>query len=90
MPAELNSVNETVRQYFRGPPRSRYVVTDCDVDMSIAAPDALTIYDEILDQAPQAECVGPMLRVRDIPRDFPQFNRAMNRHVEAQRRPGVG
>jgi len=80
--AQLNSVNETVRAHFAGAPSSRYVVTDCDIDMSIAAPDALAIYGELLDRFPEAACAGPMLRVRDIPRDYPLFNHAMNRHIE--------
>jgi hypothetical protein len=81
-PDDLNSVNETVRNFFGGLPKSRYVVTDCDVDMSIAAADALTIYGELLNQFPHASCVGPMLRIRDIPRDYPLFNWAMNRHID--------
>jgi hypothetical protein len=80
--AQLNSVNETVRAHFGGAPRTRYVVSDCDIDMSIAAPGALAIYDELLDRFPEAGCVGPMLRIRDIPRDYPLFNRVMNRHIE--------
>jgi hypothetical protein len=80
--AQLNSVNETVRAHFGGPPSARYVVTDCDIDMSIAAPHALAIYGELLDRFPEATCVGPMLRIRDIPRDYPLFNHVMNRHVE--------
>jgi hypothetical protein len=80
---ELNAVSETVRAHFGGPPSSRYVVSDCDIDMSIAAPDALALYSELLDQFPDAECVGPMLRIRDIPREYPLFNRVMNRHIEA-------
>jgi hypothetical protein len=81
-PKELNLVNETVRAHFGGTPSSRYVVTDCDVDMSIASADALAVYSEILDELPEAACVGPMLRIRDIPSEYPLFNRVMNRHIE--------
>jgi hypothetical protein len=80
--AQLNSVNETVRAHFGGAPGSRYVVSDCDIDMSIAAPRSLEIYGELLDRFPAATCVGPMLRIRDIPREYPLFNHVMNCHIE--------
>lgn len=85
--SDLHSVNETIYRYFRGAPSTRYVVTDCDVDMSIADSDALRIYGELLDQFPAAEVVGPMLKVRDIPREYPLFNRVINRHQWFWRRP---
>jgi glycosyltransferase involved in cell wall biosynthesis len=87
--SELCSVNDTIRRHFHGTPTSDYVVTDCDVDMTIAAPDAVAVYTELLEMFPQAECVGPMLRIRDIPRDYPLFNQAMNRHIKQfwHRRP---
>jgi glycosyltransferase involved in cell wall biosynthesis len=78
---ELDSVDGTVRRHFERSPPSAYVVTDCDVDMSIAAPDALMLYAELLERLPAAECVGPMLRIRDISPDYPLFNHVMNRHI---------
>jgi glycosyltransferase involved in cell wall biosynthesis len=80
---QLNRVDETVQAYFRdmATPR-RYVVTDCDIDLSIAAANSLTVYDDLLDRFPQAECVGPMLRIVDVPRHFPLYNKVMNRHIE--------
>jgi hypothetical protein len=79
---QLNSVNATVRTHFGDVSNGRYVVTDCDIDMSIADPDALAIYGELLDRFPATACAGPMLRIRDIPRDYPLFNHVMNRHIE--------
>ncbi len=80
---DLNRVNETVQAYFSdlGEP-GRYVVSDCDIDMSVADPRALNVYDELLNKFPQIDAVGPMLRIRDIPRTYPLFNRVMNRHIE--------
>jgi glycosyltransferase involved in cell wall biosynthesis len=80
---DLNLVNETVTAYFaaNGPNRN-YVVTDCDIDMGIAGPEALAVYLELLAQFPKARCVGPMLRIRDIPRDYPLFHHVMNRHIK--------
>lgn len=81
-PEELNQVNISVQRYARetqyeGP----YVVTDCDVDLSEARPDALRTYLELLHRFPDAECAGPMLRISDIPRSYPLFNRVMTRHI---------
>lgn len=80
---ELNNVNETIRSFFADRSEAtRYVVTDCDVDLSIARPDCLEVYDELLSVFPGIECVGPMLRIRDIPQHYPLYNRVMNRHIE--------
>ncbi len=82
-PDELNNVNETIQEYFDDwAEPSRYVVTDCDIDLSIASSDALDVYDEILDRYTGVECVGPMLRIHDIPKSYPLYSRVMNRHVE--------
>ncbi len=79
----LSRVNSTVRNYFGWfGRRSRYVVTDCDIDLSAARPEALEVYNELLDQFPDVACVGPMLRIEDIPPSYPLFNHVMNRHIE--------
>jgi glycosyltransferase involved in cell wall biosynthesis len=80
---ELDNVDETIRAYFAdwGEPQ-RYAVSDCDVDLSVAHPRALDVYDELLNRFRDAECVGPMLRIRDIPPHYPLYNRVMNRHIE--------
>jgi hypothetical protein len=80
---ELNRVNETVESFFRnwGEP-ARYVVSDCDIDMSIAGPLALDVYDELLNKFRKVASVGPMLRIRDIPLTYPLYNRVMNRHIQ--------
>jgi len=71
--AELNQVNDTIARYFTGRAPAPYVVTDCDIDISIARPDALGVYNELLDMFPDAPCVGPMIRIRDVPRHYPLF-----------------
>jgi hypothetical protein len=82
-PDELNNVDETVQAYFSDfAEPCRYVVSDCDVDLSVADPRALDVYDELLNKVRNVECVGPMLRIRDVPRTYPLFKRAMNRHIE--------
>jgi Glycosyl transferase family 2 len=82
-PDQLNEVNLSVRAYFdRAGYESRYVVTDADIDLSIADPAAIAVYSALLDLFPRAECVGPMLRIRDIPTDYALYNHVMNRHIE--------
>jgi hypothetical protein len=79
----LNQVNESVSRYFSTwSEPSRYVVSDCDVDLSIADPTVFEVYDELLNRFRKVECVGPMLRISDIPRGYPLYNRVMNRHIE--------
>jgi len=80
---DLNLVNETVTQYFsEWAEPARYVVTDCDIDVSTAAPNMLKVFDDLLNRFRRVQAVGPMLRIRDIPKDYPLYNRAINRHVE--------
>jgi hypothetical protein len=86
----LNSVDHTVAEFFADwSEPCRYVVTDCDIDMSVADPDTIAVYDELLDIFRRAGCVGPMLRIRDIQRSYPLYGRVMNRHIEQfwHRRP---
>lgn len=78
---DLNLVNRTVEAYFASHPPARYIVSDCDIDIGVADPRALAVYSELLDRFPEVECVGPMLRIRDVPSTYPLFNRMMNRHI---------
>lgn len=89
-PDELNGLNATVADFFAPwAEPSRYVVSDCDIDLSATKPDALNIYGALLDVVREAECAGPMLTVRDIASDYPLRNEVMNRHVKEfwQRQP---
>jgi glycosyltransferase involved in cell wall biosynthesis len=79
---ELNKVNETVQAFFTANVARNYVVSDCDIDISVADPHAFAVYAELLALFPDVLCVGPMLRIRDVPRTYPLFNRVMNRHIE--------
>ena len=78
---ELSLVNETVELALRGRVMP-YAVSDCDVDISIARFDAFSVYLEILSNHPEFDCVGPMLRIADIPRSYPLFGKVMERHIE--------
>lgn len=80
---ELDNVNNTIQAHFQewGEPQ-RYVVSDCDIDLSIADPRALDVYDELLNRFRHVECVGPMLRIPDIPESNPLVDPVINRHIE--------
>jgi hypothetical protein len=80
---ELNLVDQTVQAHFTGwAEPCRYVVSDCDIDLSAASPAALDVYDAMLSSIDEIECVGPMLRIEDVPRTYPLHNRVMNRHID--------
>jgi glycosyltransferase involved in cell wall biosynthesis len=80
---ELENVDDTVRAFFADRPAPiPYVVSDCDIDVSVADARALDLYHELLDEFSQAHCVGPMLRISDVPPTYPLFNQMMNRHIE--------
>jgi hypothetical protein len=80
---ELSGVDSTIADFFANwCEPSRYIVTDCDIDMSVAESNVLDIYDELLNMFRKVECVGPMLRIRDIKQSYPLFSWVMNRHIE--------
>jgi glycosyltransferase involved in cell wall biosynthesis len=78
---DLNLVNDTVEAVLDGRTLP-YVVTDCDIDLSIARRDAIQLYLELLSLRPDVECVGPMLRIADIPKRYPLFGRVMESHID--------
>jgi hypothetical protein len=81
-PDELNLVDATVQRYFADwSEPQRYVVSDCDIDLTVADPRALDVYGELLNRHPDAECVGPMLRISDLPAAYPLRNNVLNKHI---------
>ena len=81
-PDELNKVQDTVGEFFADwAEPTRYVVSDCDIDVSIARPEILEVYDELLNVLGHIDCVAPMLRMHDIPRAYPLYNWVHNRYI---------
>jgi hypothetical protein len=78
-PEELDLVDQTVKKVSG---RRSYAVSDCDVSLEDSDPRAIEFYLHFLDREPAAACVGPMLRIEDIPSDYPLFGKVINRHVE--------
>jgi len=86
-PDELNNVNETITNYFSCRHPTPYAVTDCDIELQ--SRDSVTTYLDLLSAIPNAETVGPMLRIEDVNPTYRLFNHMMNRHINGQwhRRP---
>ncbi|GAB6936575.1 glycosyltransferase family 2 protein [Isoptericola variabilis] len=80
---ELALVDETVQEIFRGRAPAPYAVSDCDVSLGQSASETLAACLDLLAETPDLECVGPMLRVDDVPRSYPLYVPLMNRHVGA-------
>lgn len=78
---ELNLVNETVSSIFARREPSAYIVSDGDVDLDRAESGAIAIYLAMLNMFKDIECVGPMLRIDDIRKNYPLFGRVMNLHI---------
>lgn len=77
---DLNSVNDTVQAYFADKPAAPYVVTDPDIELDPAGSDLLDLYEAMLAAEPEAEAVGPMLRIDDIPDSYPLKDEVLSRH----------
>ncbi|HMQ07311.1 MAG TPA: polysaccharide pyruvyl transferase family protein [Saprospiraceae bacterium] len=80
---DLHNINLSLQEYFKyySEPQ-RYIITDCDVDFSETSPDAIEVLDILLDRFHEVACAGPMLRIRDIPRSYPLYNRLINWEVK--------
>lgn len=82
-PDELNNVHNTIDSYFSSwAEPQRYAVSDCDIDISDAPENMLEVFDKLLDCFPRVDCVGPMLKIDDIPEKYPLRSHVLNRHIE--------
>jgi hypothetical protein len=78
---DLNSVNDTVRDWLGKHPTSRYYcVTDPDIMLESACSDLFEFYEFMLKtRGPQV--IGPMLRIDDIPHHYPLRERVISGHA---------
>lgn len=82
-PDELNNVQNSISDFFGSQTATNdYIVTDCDIDLSVASHDAIDIYRELLYLSESIKCCGPMLRINDIPKEYPLYAHVMNRHID--------
>lgn len=86
---QARSLRDVIRLHFKdwGEPQ-RFAVVTGSVDFSIASTDSFAVYDELLNRFPAISGAGPMLRIRDLPQDMPNFARIMSAEIDAHwRRP---
>lgn len=79
---DLVNVSETINDYFYDwSEPQEYIVTDCDIDLSVAQKNTISIYSALLHKFRTIDCVGPMLTIADIPKAYSLRNKALNRHI---------
>ncbi len=67
----LNIVSDYIESCKAKFSSAYYAVTDPDISLESAKDDALALYAYLLDQYPSVKIAGPMLRISDIPPDYP-------------------
>jgi len=80
-PDELDLVDESVQEVFRERTAGPYAVSDCDVSIAESSPATLATYLRFLDEMPEIDCAGPMLRIDDVPATYPLYYAMLNRHI---------
>jgi len=59
-----------------------YAVTDPDISLEGFDEDILSVYSQLLDDYPEIDIVGPMLKIDDIPEAYPPREWCFRRHVD--------
>ena len=78
---QAKSLQHIIQQYFkRWSEPQRYAIATGAVDFSNSSPDAFALYDELLDCFPEAEAIGPMLRIQDLPYGHPVLSGEIAEH----------
>jgi hypothetical protein len=77
---DLNCVADVIESAKQSHAFDYYAVTDPDVSLEDSRPDALDIYRSLLDADNRLQIVGPMLRIEDIPADYPARDACFKRH----------
>lgn len=62
--------------------KTPFIVTDCDIDLTSCRKDIVKVLESLLIQFPEAECAGPMLRIRDVSPEHPVRSHIYNRHIK--------
>lgn len=78
----LSDVSYEIEKYKKERSFDYYVVTDPDISMEETNLDVLELYSYFLDQMPDIEIVGPMLRIIDIPEDYPAREWCWKKHAQ--------
>lgn len=78
----LSDISYEIEKHKKSNNFDYYVVTDPDISMQEASPDVLELYTYFLDQVPDIEIVGPMLRIIDIPDNYPAREWCWKKHAQ--------
>ena len=79
---DLNRLNNSVQKYFMNEPPSNYVVADCNIDISGVGTNFYQVLDEFMEQFPNVECFGPMIKINDVPFNYKKYVSLMNSQIE--------
>lgn len=82
MPEMVQDLRGHIRDWLSKNPASHYVVTDPDIELCGCQGDILPFYQHLLNNIPDIQVVGPMLRLDDIPAYYPLRDHAIQRHSE--------
>jgi hypothetical protein len=79
-PGGLNDLHIEIDQY-KGK-FDYYAVTDPDISLEGCDEDILDIYAQLLERYSEIDIVGPMLKIDDIPEEYPPREWCFRRHVD--------
>jgi hypothetical protein len=85
-PQDFNVISEdiadTIKEWYQTNSSPYYIVTDPDIELENPCPELLQYYIDVLNACPRAVCVGPMLRIDDLPECFKFRDRMIYSHME--------
>ena len=82
MDRQLNSIADTITDWFSCHDAPSFIVTDPDIELEAGGGDILEFYSDLLAASSQIEVVGPMLRIDDLPEHYPLKAEVIRRHTD--------
>lgn len=82
MPEMCADLRVAIREWLSKNPCPYYIVTDPDIALDSCQSNILEFYSYLLQLFKEITCVGPMLRIDDIPDFYPFKDEAIKRHYE--------
>ncbi|MFC1640722.1 hypothetical protein ACFL2D_01585 [Patescibacteria group bacterium] len=78
---ELNNLSSVIESHNKKVDPQYYALTDPDVSLEGSAGDTLRVFASFLEHFSEAKVVGPMLRIEDIPREYPARQFVYKKHI---------
>lgn len=82
MPEMCEDLRVVIQEWLLLNPAPYYIVTDPDIALDGCGRDILEFYASLLQMFNDITCVGPMLRIDDIPDHYPFKEEAIKRHYK--------